>query len=767
VSPKGKMNGSHAGGPPISAEVIHEAFAQEVQTAFVFGEGLPEGLVLEGGTGSALAVVTPPDGSVLAVVASPSGSATLIAFDGDRWAAVEEREPSLSAHLALLDGLSGQAKAKNGSPIVASALSPEGRLLTATAESVFEDGRQIAFAPMSPVLSVAAGPKGAAAIGTEQGLYVRPEDGAGFEQVYPADDSYSWALRRVRALAYDAKGRMWFGCSQGVGVWNGKAWALFTGAEGLPYHRFTCAAPGEDGVIWFGTERGAIRFDGEQWSYRASPRWLPDDYVKGIAVQPDGTAWIATPKGMARIRRLTMTFEQKADWFQEQVEARHNRDGYVTTWRLQKRGDVSSAAPAITDNDGLYTGMHGAAMVFKYAVTGDPAAKRIAKRSFEACKRLVDVVPESMKGFPARVIIPVDWPEPVNDHYGDEYNRRARERDPFWKLITPRFPLSDDGKCRWKCDTSSDELAGHYFLYAVYYDLAAETEEEKAPVREVVRNITDHLIRHGFNLVDHDGEPTRWGRFGPDYVDTVYGWSNRGLNSMMLLSFLAVAEHVTGDAKYAEVARMLRAEHRYHINAMIARPTFPPEDVVPWDNNLALLCLYPLVHCEQDPELLLMYRRSLQDAWLFCSKQKNPLWNFIYGAGAQHFARLGADEYFDNAFPEAGPYTKRAVTAFSTYDHELQDSIDTLQGMPLDLVGWRIENSHRLDVELDNTPGQDAAYGWSRVNGKALPIEERCHVRQDRDAFALDATEGDGWSVHEGTFYLLPYWMGRYHGFLK
>ena len=76
----------------------------------------------------------------------------------------------------------------------------------------------------------------------------------------------------------------------------------------------------------------------------------------------------------------------------------------------------------------------------------------------------MDIVPESMKGFPARVIIPADWHEPVNEQYGEEYNRKKRERDPFWKLITQRFPLSEDGKHRWKCDTSSDELAGHYFL---------------------------------------------------------------------------------------------------------------------------------------------------------------------------------------------------------------------------------------------------------------------------------------------------------------
>jgi hypothetical protein len=54
------------------------------------------------------------------------------------------------------------------------------------------------------------------------------------------------------------------------------------------------------------------------------------------------------------------------------------------------------------------------------------------------------------------------------------------------------------------------------------------------------------------------------------------------------------------------------------------------------------------------------------------------------------------------------------------------------------------------------------------VDGKALPIEERGHVRQDRDGFYLDyleGPEGSGLSEHEGTFFLLPYYLGRYQGF--
>ncbi len=651
------------------------------------------------------------------------------------------------------------------------------RAIVATSSGIWENNTLI-YPAEKPILSLDATRNGAIAAGTADALLLRETSTSPFRSVYPADSHYSWAPVQVGAVAWDSKGRLWFGCKGGAGMLENGQWHLYTGAEGLPYDHFTCARSGDDGSIWFGTTYGAIRYDGKRWDYYANLRWLPDNHVNDILLQPDGTAWLATCRGVSRICRFPMTLEEKADYFVDQVETRHNRDGYITPCALTRRGDITSAVPAITDNDGCYTARYGAAMAFKYALTHDENAKQLAQRSFRACKFLVDVVPDTMnganmKGFPARVAIPYDWHEPVNEQYGAAYNNRRRygnpEKgdwgDPFWKLITPRFPLSKDGKWRWKCDTSSDELAGHYFFYSIYYDLVAQTEEEKAPVREVVAAITDHLVRNDFNLVDHDGKPTRWGRFGPDYLDTVYGWTQRGLNSLMLLSFLSVADHITGNPKYNEIAQLLKKDFSYHISAMTALPSFPPENVVPWDKNLALECFYPLIHYEKDPELLLMYRESLENAWRFSSKQKNAYWNLIYVACAKHFNKLAEQHFFDNAFPDAGPYTKVQVAKFSSIplDEPIQDALDTLECMPLELLGWQMNNSHRLDIVLDNTPGQEPHYGWSRVDGKALPIDERGHVRQDRDAFVLDQSEGNGWDEHEGTFFLLPYYLGRYH----
>src|SRR5690606_40041505 len=67
---------------------------------------------------------------------------------------------------------------------------------------------------------------------------------------------------------------------------------------------------------------------------------------------------------------------------------------------------------------------------------------------------------------------------------------------------------------------------------------------------------------------------------------------------------------------------MLRSEHKYHINAMHGKEFFSPDNVVPWDNNLCLMSMYGLMNYEKNPELLIMYRMSLENSWLHISKDR-------------------------------------------------------------------------------------------------------------------------------------------------
>ncbi|MBE9463934.1 hypothetical protein ACFP1I_07935 [Dyadobacter subterraneus] len=606
--------------------------------------------------------------------------------------------------------------------------------------------------------------KGGHMYGCDEGLYF-VSNGKKPERIFPESDKYDWSLKNVSALVIDSKGRLWIGADEGVAYLDGKSWKLFTGKEGLPYNKFTCAAAGPDGIVWFGTEKGAIQVKNDYFKYRFSRRWMPDDFVNDIAVQADGTVWIATNNGISQIVPAEISLEDKAKILTKQVEEKHNRMGFVAPSHLKEQFNPASSEVAISDNDGMYTSMYGAANAFRYAATGDLEAKALAERSFKACKWLVDITHE--KGFPARVIIPVDWHEPVNEIYSQEANLRHQQKDPMWKSIYPRFPKSKDGKFMWKCDTSSDELAGHFFFYGIYYDLVAKTEEEKKEVREVVGDIMDHMIRHGYKLVDHDGKVTRWGDFSPEYFNSVYGYDQRGLNSMIMLSFLNVAKHVTGDVKYDMEAKILRDKYNYHINAMHPKEFFPPENVVPWDNNLCLMSMYGLINYETDPSLLLMYRQSLEIAWQHISKQKNAFWDAIYASLANRFTALADQKFFDNKnlFPENRLYAPKVVKSMYKASNNPDFILENLQKIPLDLIGYTMDNTHRLDVVFDSSPLQNENTGW-RTDGYALPVDERGHVRQDRDGFALLASEGDGHDEHEGTFFLLPYYMAYYHGLL-
>jgi hypothetical protein len=111
--------------------------------------------------------------------------------------------------------------------------------------------------------------------------------------------------------------------------------------------------------------------------------------------------------------------------------------------------------------------MYGAGQCFAYAATGDPRAQTRARLAFEALRFLQKVTQGSPHspphGFVARTIRPVEWPDPNIGRAA--YDRARQQRDPLWKVIEPRWPLSADGRCYWKSDTSSDELDGHYFFY--------------------------------------------------------------------------------------------------------------------------------------------------------------------------------------------------------------------------------------------------------------------------------------------------------------
>jgi hypothetical protein len=474
----------------------------------------------------------------------------------------------------------------------------------------------------------------------------------------------------------------------------------------LPSTRFSVTARQTPAVTWIGTPEGAIRIDRDRSSreYFAGRRWLPDDRVSGIGFQGDVT-WIETAGGLSRIEYQVTTLQDKSRAFIDRIQQRHNRWGLTASSQLRVPGDLTTNQMVSTDNDGLWTAMYVAAESFRFAVTRDAGARENARRGIQAIMRLESIT--GIPGFPARSFVKV----------GED----VQPKDGEWHDAS-------DKAWRWKGDTSSDEIVGHYFVYPIYHDLVA-TDNEKAALRSVTERITNHILDHGYQLVDVDGQKTRWGWWGPGAI-----WEDpdeTGLRALHILSHLRVALHLTTNpdfrAKFRRAYDDLIKTHKYDLLTRNQK-VMVPGHINHSDDELAFLSYYPLLRYEDDPALLEVYKQSLERSWQVERPERNPLWNFIYAAGT------------------------------SSGEFDRSESIRTLQEIPIDLVQWDVRNSHRQDVPID--PMSDR---FKRRQGLVvLPYDELPMSKWNGNPYSLDGGNG-GRSEDDGAYFLLPYWMGRYH----
>jgi Two component regulator propeller len=611
------------------------------------------------------------------------------------------------------------------------------------------------------VRQIATGPDNLVLAATAQGLW-RREQANQWEPVRVVDPvSRDWTEGDVRGVAIDAEGNWWVATPAGVIRRQGDHWSFFTGREGLPYADFTCVAVGANSEIWFGTHRGAVRFDGKNWAYREGQLWLPGNDVRSIAVSGDGRVWFATDKGLGCDERRTMTLAQKAAFYEREIERYIKRTpyGYTSEVGLGAPGDRSKIIYSDSDNDGLWTSMYGAGECFAYGATKDPAAKKRAKEAFEALRFLQKVTQgckhSPPKGFVARSIRPIDWPDPNVGRVASD--KEDQKGDQLWKVIDPRWPKSADGKWYWKCDTSSDELDGHFFFYPAYYDLVADTEAERERVREVVRDLADDLLTHDFALVDHDGKPTRWAVYGPEQLNNdPRWWLEHGLNSLSILSYLTVAEHITGDPKYGRAIQELIEKHGYAANVMTAKMQMGVGSGNQSDDEMMIMSFYNLVRYTQVKKYRPEWLFAFFYYWRLEQPEMNPFFNFAY-------AGVARGQTFADAF---GPISLDPWAGW------FADSMATLRGFPLDRANWGHHNSQRLDLvplrrqEMQDFTADQRPNRAGRVNGKVLPVENRFFNHWNTDPWELDYG-GDGRELASGTVYLLPYYMGLYFGFIE
>lgn len=570
---------------------------------------------------------------------------------------------------------------------------------------------------VAPNLFAQAGGKGWL-IDPESGLTISQAEKKEAQKHYGTNGPLSTNMTGIVA---DSKGTLWIGTPIGLSKRSSEGtWTAIRGRDGLPYEDITCLAVDNKDRLWIGTSMGVIHYrpyeTGRQWFYRQGQRYLPDDKVTAIAVSPDGTkVYAATPAGIGTINVITTTLLERANAIEKKINERHRRYGLVAECVLNDPLNPSTHHIDDNDNDGLWTAYHVAAMSLAYGTTKDPAAKASAKESMHALYMLQNA--SGIPGLVARSVLP---PEQGSQRDADKPEDKRQ-----WRK-TP------DGKMYWKSDTSSDEIDGHFLAFYAYYEHVAQHDPEEMKLCvEQCKKLIDYIVDNNYQLIDWDGERTRWGFWNPESLNgDPRDFAENGLNALQMLSFLRTSYHVTGDDKYMKHYKKLIMEHHYLSNTLLSKKEWP-DDNNHSDDQLGYVAWYPILQLETDPVI----RRALTQ---------------------------GVRRHYRIVYREKPSFYAFATATVDPNQVDITGAIENLIEIPTDRRVWEQKNSHRADVEHLWRPNRFGKPVLTRV----VPADERVFQKWNGDPYTPD-DGGDGRLEDDGAAFLLPYWMARYHGFIS
>ena len=99
----------------------------------------------------------------------------------------------------------------------------------------------------------------------------------------------------VRAITEDDAGNLWIGTSEGVAVYNGSTWEVFTTINSpLIDNRVRAMMRDREGVIWIGTASGISLFDHGEWSQLTKANGVASNNVQVIFESQNGDIWVGT-----------------------------------------------------------------------------------------------------------------------------------------------------------------------------------------------------------------------------------------------------------------------------------------------------------------------------------------------------------------------------------------------------------------------------------------------------------------------------------------
>jgi hypothetical protein len=292
----------------------------------------------------------------------------------------------------------------------------------------------------------------------------------------------------------------------------------------------------------------------------------------------------------------------------------------------------------------------------------------------------------------------------------------------------------------WIGDASRDQYSGAVLGNALAYDLVDDPH-----VRETTKGflvaLADHVWDNDLHIVDPGGRKTKYGDMDGERWEGFE--APNGQAAVCDLAWFKIAANVSGEERFTRYYRLLALTRDYVGIMRDAQWVYMGYQTKHYNVYMSNENWYLLMRAETDDEdLRAKYREIYRDT----------LW-------------LNTDDTTPN---RKGVVEANAVTApwylYGTGDRDpgaLWDVLWTMSTFPdAPLRDRVVKNSDDPSIEKNPAFPEEALH--------ALPFAKRGGdmVVWHRNPFTLDGGSDSG-EERTGCDYLLPYWMGRYHGYIS
>lgn len=441
----------------------------------------------------------------------------------------------------------------------------------------------------------------------------------------------------------------------------------------------------------------------------------------------------------------------------------------------------------LSENNGLWTSLYVASQAFRYAATGDAEALSQLRRTLNGTYQMLLITGKD--GLYTRDFRDPNVPgqyciEDEAEYAGapDDNGKYARYVPPDENMVGNQFVRIDEDGCFmdwdtslnggaggwvkhtdnctdprfagfcWQRNVSKDEYAGHMFAAGIVARLVDDAEVRQIAL-DILNKVGHFLVDSNFWINDFDGRDTRYGSAYAMSLDEI-----PGSNAIMALAWIKEAAVATQDeellAVYNDCLLQLSGELE-----CIDRPAERPKDYSEYlsDMGLALGCYsnydtisiaelnyFNLIWFEQDPQLRAIYRdyfrsntkgpdRDGRDLWA----ESNPFRNMIL------VSRMEPDDY--------DPVEVRGL---------IDDAVCSLKRFPTDNIR-RAKDASGYEHWCDSDRHGSLAENPIPVNERCSSVFEWWGDPNEREVCSENLK-----SARSPAGFLLPYWMGRYFGYI-